>query len=767
MSARRAKLVAACALALGGAPLALSPPASASFAAAGVISGTAAQQFEEARAPALAAAGGYVAFQGSLAGVSGVWRRNLGDGAIEAVATAHDANDPQLGAPDAALAAPDAAAPSISAEGRYVAFTTTADLDPEHAAADGAPEGEPAADTGCPEVYVRDMERQPGQEGAYLLASALDGSGRGIAFSSCSEGGGAFAIAGAQAAPAVAISADGSEVAFTVLSESNLFSYPGAPGRPTPPSQVAVRNLRTDTTTVVSVTPGGEGSPAGEPAPGGGAFPSQASEGVGSLRIVSGQLGDELTASTAAISGDGGTVAWLGTDVPEQVSGSGPEIETGIGGAESGALEAEPLWRHIAGGSAAFTRRLLVDAGLDFFYNRGELGEVVRGGSFVATGDAPLFLPPALSEDGDTVAVVADAPSPAALRGVELGGVFPPQSDAYAVRVSDAASVAPQVVPLTETRDYDMPSGAPTGGFVKDVAVSPDGERVAFDSGREAMTLPALVQVSPPAGGSQAYLANLARGTLERASVAWNGEPAGGEMELLSLDGAHALVFASSATNLFYGDAIQAPEVYLAEELPAEEPPASEQLQATPLEALPQPRWVLDATATTQGDGSVLVRVHTPGAGRLAVHARAQLPARRRSPAGAPAGGRRARRSRSPRRSTHSAPRRAARRVAARHSARAAARRRERGRAGAGTLTTRTVAGGVAAAQAAATMQLRLRAASSDRSYVDGAHGLYAILHITFAAPGQRTLSVEVPATFHRTGKRRRGRAPRRAGVAP
>jgi Tol biopolymer transport system component len=693
--------------------LLLATTARADFTQATLLSGTAQLQFDQADAPALSRDGRYVAFQGSLAGISGVWRRDLESGAIEPVA---------VGEPgDPAISAPDAAGPSISETGRYIAFTTTADLEPEHTPVGGAgPEGEPAADVGCPEVYVRDMDLPASAPGAYTLASALDG-GEGIVFAgSCPSVSEGFAIAGAQAAPGVALSADGRSVAFTVLSPSDLATGP-AGATTTPASQVAVHDIEPGgTTTLVSVTP------EGQPTPDGGAFPSTESEQyirVGTAQ--SNQMGDDITGSTAAISGDGTTVAWLGTDVPAQVPGSGPEIEAGIpesSGRSAAAAEIEPLWRRIADGSAASTRRLLAGAGLDLFYYRDEDLEIVQGGSFVDTGASPvLFLAPALSEDGQSVAVISNAPRPAALDSAELYEKLP-QTDAYLVRVQDDPAVTPQVTPLTETPDYDTTTGA--YGFVKDIAISPDGSRVAFEAERTQFTLPALALVSPPATTRlpQTYEANVGLGTLQRVTSTYDGaEPVGGSAGLLSFssDG-ETLAFASTATNLFYGDAVNASQVYLTEELPSQAQVAAQQPGSMPIEPLPSPAWRLDTTAVAQADGSVLVYAQAPGAGELEVQASAQLPVPRK--ASPPKGGK-ADRARAEKPTKTAPP----------------------------ELRSRTVAHAATAAHASSELRLRLRVGAGYRALVTGKDGLYAILRVTFAAPGHVELVEKIPVTFRQT----------------
>ena len=75
------------------------------------------------------------------------------------------------------------------------------------------------------------------------------------------------------------------------------------------------------TTTLVTETP------SGEPVAGGGAFPdvytlteTRARSGPVGLSEQEQEYGDQAAGSTAAISADGSTVAWLGMNVSEQVS---------------------------------------------------------------------------------------------------------------------------------------------------------------------------------------------------------------------------------------------------------------------------------------------------------------------------------------------------------------------------------------------------------------------------------------------------------------
>lgn len=694
--------------------------ARAAFTPAALASGTEQLEFDEANAPVLSADGLYMAFQGSVAGVPGVYRRDLQTGEVELVAPG------------------DATAPSISAEGRYVAFTTTVDLEP--AKSTGEP-GEPEDDRGCPEVYVRDMnveappydEAEPQASSAYTLASAL-GEGQGIVYpggcpSSSSAG---FAVAGAQAAPGVALSADGQQVVFTVLSRSNLDAgseCPSEPDRCTEPSQVAVRNLQTRTTTLVTATP------QGLPTPEGGAFPSTWSETRSPAS--NGSVVDQPTDSTAAISADGNAVAWLGTNIPAQVPGAAMEIEEKMHsiapGQSKAGSEIEPLWRSLEDGSGAVTKRLLNGAGLDFYPQYVEPGEVVEAGSLTSSRIG-YFTAPVLSANGQTVAMIANAPSPAA--EATLIELRVPSTDAYVVHVEDSAA-PPSVTRLTNITDYD--AALPALGSIEDIAISPDGTRVAFETSRTLFDLPALALISPLStytGVYETYEANIERGTLQRVTSTYNSSEPNGNAGLLSFSGdGQTLAFASEATNLFFGDAIDASEVYSVRELPSDTQVTPQQVSATPGIELPAPVWLLNVTASAAADGSVLVHAEVPGAGKLSVSAAARIPAPRGSA------------SRSDRSHTIA-------HALASGRERSAENGRQRGGNGDMLLPQRIVAQGQRIASGPSQLQLRLRAKTAYGVLVTSKDGLYAVLSVSFAAPGHKTLVRDIPVTFHRTARK-------------
>lgn len=694
--------------------LLLAAGARAEFTLPTLLSGTSSLQFDSASSPAFSEGDEYVAFRGSLAGVPGVYRRDLRTGEIALVAGESSVN---ASAAEKLLSAPDASAPSISADGRYVAFTSAAVLDPR----DEGPTQEDA--NGCPQVYVRDMDLAPTAPGAYALASAVNGGSESLIYEKrCAAGSSTeLAIGGAQAAAGSSLSADGQEVVFTVSSPSDLNGQcTTAPVKcPTEASQVAVRDLETQTTTLVSVTPEGVSTP------GGGAFPSTDDEqrlGNSQVAIES----QEPVASSAAISADGSTVAWQGTNVPAQVP-SATDIVGGMSNFGGVALEAEPLWRRIANGLTATTMRLLNEAGLNFYFGPShENSQVVEGGAL-----APLnkvFVAPALSWDGSTVAAIANGPTSTnegSYQFAGYSGALPP-AEAYVIRVDDSPGMPPRVIPLTATPNFAA-LNAIFGG-VSDVAISPDGSRVAFNTRRTSFALASPTLVSPPAqevANAYTYVANLQLGTLQRVTSTYEGAPPEGEPGQLSFAGNDlSLAFASSASNLFYGDATPGiSQVYLTQETSSPNQVAAQSLSPAPLEALPIPTWLLSAIALPRADGSVTIDAYVPGAGKLAVHASAQLP------------------STAVRKSTKTKSRRPTA-----HKSKASK---------AIQVPARVVGQLTAVAHGSSELRSRLRVNAAYRTLVAGKDGLYCVLDLTFTAPGHAVLREEIPVTLRQVAHKR------------
>ena len=258
---------------------------------------------EYAHDAAISGNGVYVAFDGSIAGVTGVWRCDLLTGALEQVAGG------------------DAEMPSISANGQYLSFTTN-----EGASLSAITDEEPdeAPKQEAVNVYVRNMALAPGEAGAFTVVSAANGSAEPLTYHSAST------TMGASAAGRSAISADGGEVAFVTTAVSNLVAYPkleeeerarGETPQPhTPAGQVAVRYIESGRTVLVSrcYFECGEAAAAGA---------SEPVVGKGQFGAV--YLGEQLEFPVipetgqwpgASISADGSTVAWMGEDIGQQAA---------------------------------------------------------------------------------------------------------------------------------------------------------------------------------------------------------------------------------------------------------------------------------------------------------------------------------------------------------------------------------------------------------------------------------------------------------------
>ncbi|MGA2321017.1 MAG: hypothetical protein ABSG95_09810 [Solirubrobacteraceae bacterium] len=706
------------------------------------------QQALYAHDPAISGNGRYVAFDGSFGGVTGVWRRDLASRVIEKVAGG------------------DAELPSISENGQYVSFTTTARLDP-------------LLDTNSdPDVYVRNMDvpesqpceeevQQPSQPCAFTLASAANGKSEGLSY----EG---TAGHGSVAAGRSALSADGSKVAFVTTAVSNL----AGPG--TPALQVAVRDLLSKETQLVSVREDpATGLPeinaeTGEPEPvfseeGGrtyGAVYAGAGAGAPAFGPIPG-YGLALPVG-ASLSADGSTVAWMGDDIAEQAKVLPSEAHLAPG-------YTEPLWRRIADGTQAPTRRITggsdpedpacIAAGEPPIAQSPSAGEPCQGPFYVGLdeqdpglwkGGGEIDFLPQLSADGSTVAFLSQAPLLARYEGF-LAGLE--NSDLYVADMRGGLTRTQAVRPLTELASGNGADLATTGPIV-DVGISPDGTQVAFTTERTEFPLGSPAYVSPPAavpGMNELFDVDLADDTLTRVSHGFEGGPSEHPHEELgpgvdpygSADGAlspsfssdgQTLAFSSTASNLVYGDGNTPPASesgrYEKGEFDGSDafvvprisftPTATETYvsSAPPAPAL-TPQWLMAVTALTLANGSVRLYVSMPGAGRLSAAGESTV------------------------------------RVTG--HARAAARGRARGRPRT-TVATRRVASTAKAvtSPAGGVVELTLTLARSYRALALEPGGLSAAVTVSFAAPAHKTLKELIDVTFRSKAKpapaaRRRG----------
>jgi hypothetical protein len=672
---------------------------------------------------AISANGEYVAYTGSIASQPGIYRTNLATHEVQVVA---------LG--------PDTGVPSISANGQYVSFTT--DENPLT--------GEPAGE--CSSVYVRDMSKRVeagggkyiAQAGAYTLVSAKDASGESLTYAKPTVAG---QPCGAAAAYRVAINGAGSEVAFTVLSESDLA------GPQTPPDQVAVRFLDTQQTELVSATRTSlEG--AGEPqaVAGGAALVGPSTKTSALFARV------PTSASTAAISADGSTVAWMGIDVQEQTDLTTPPPAPSTGAYAD--EYAEPLWRRIAAESRAPTRGVLAGGdgsapecppsctgGLDLLFNQGVevtspllgpiLGSFLSPQGFTATGTGadPLdVVTPQLSADGLTVALLSTQPTYGEDPVYPNGEAPPPTANAFIVNMTPGLSRAQAITRLTAWASLNLKDVA-LAGPIEEIAISPDGTQVAFITARVAFPLAPPALVTPPlsqAVSGQVYVADLPAGTLEYISQGYEGEPANGGALDLSLDGdGDTIALASTATNLAYGTVDEGTSVFVTHTIGSPPGVGQQSVGPAPGDPDPSPLWSISATASRGANGSLLLYVSVPGRGILTASASATVPTTAKSSA---TGGKQKARAEQRQRAGHSARRRTAQ----------------------ATIALRRVAQAKRTAKGAEVLELRLTPAARYRSLLTKPDGLYANIALSFTAAGHARLTQTLNANFQAPAAKRR-----------
>ncbi len=617
----------------------------------GALGGGEPQQMEYAHDAAISGDGEYVAFDGSLAGVTGVWRRDLRTGALEQVAGG------------------DAEMPSISADGQYLSFTTNEGTSLP-AITDELPDEAPKQE--AVNVYVRNMALAPGEAGAFTVVSAANGSAEPLAYH------GASTTMGASAAARSAISADGSEVAFVTTAVSNLVAYPkleeeerdrGETPQPhTPADQVAVRYIESGRTVLVSrcYFECGESTAAGAAEP---------VVGRGQLGAV--YPGEPFEFPTvpetgewpgASISADASTVAWMGEEVGEQAAALPAEsLDPNY---------TEPLWRRIAPGSETATERVTggSDPGNPLCVESGEgaLGATPSAldpcqGPFVTEqgGGRPTtgvwgesrgvgdFIP-RLSADGYTVAFLSEEKLLAESLGFGPSGTGQP-SDLFTADMHPGLTRDQALTPLTEIG----PEKLTYDGAIADFEISADGEQVAFTTLRTQFPLgfPQYVDAPAPEPGlPELFDVDLRDGTLTRVTHGYAGGPSeqphktnlqeedqygappkgfGALSPAFSANG-ETLVFTSTADNLVYGDGNTPPgdapsaasangsDVFLVKPVAFAPLPTPQYVSPAPAMGT-EPTRRLGVTALSRANGSVLLYVAVPSAGTLTALARGAL----------------------------------------------------------------------------------------------------------------------------------------------
>lgn len=515
--------------------------------------------------------------------MGGVLRFDLQTRALEKVADGSFMRES-----DGALLHRGAANPSISADGRYVAFSTTLPL-------------VPADLNDNSDVYVRDMTVPlqpggtclPGPPCAYELASARDGG-----TVPASYGPPQFPVPGsnpgAEASRGVAISADGRKVVFRTEAPTDL---PASASADVAAGQVFLRDLDARTTTLVTRTSAG-GEPAG------------------------GALG-------AALSGDGTTVAWTGSRAPSQTRF--------LEGENTDPNFTYYLWRRVADGPAALTRRITGAADPD------DAACLPGFNFFNQTATGPCFGPltdpealrtsiasqlPALSADGRTVAFVTGAgPRPNATSGTGL--------DLFVTEMTPGLSRKQATVELTrDPANFDPATSSPIGS----VAMSAGGRYLALTTVRTDFSLPALrllgtVRTVPNV--RELFVVDLQERTLERISRSTAGGEIDGDVQTgatLSADGSR-VAFSSFAGNLFRGDANQRADAFVATRVAAGggEGSVDQGTGSTSTEVRRGgPRLLV--RARSRANGVVVLTISVPAAGKIKATATARTgkPSKRR-----------------------------------------------------------------------------------------------------------------------------------------
>lgn len=486
----------------------------------------------------------------------GIFRFDLETQALEKVADG-DLFDEASGA----FLRRGASNPSISADGRYVAFATAEPL--------------VAADVNDHvDVYVRDMDLAIGSPGAYDLVSARDGGDLPASYGSPSvqtPG----SEPGSDVSRGVSISADGRRVAFRTDVPTDL---PAAGAADVPAGQVFLRDREAETTTLVTAR-------------------RDLATGEMTAAPAGGAVG-------AALSADGTTVAWTGGNAGDQtrfLRGETPDASFPY-----------YLWRRVADGPSAPTRRITGLADPD-----DPACPPGAESNFDQSSTGPCYGPltdqeanrtsisgqlPALSADGFTVAFLTGAgPRPLAFTG--------PGLDLYLTRMNPGLSRKEATVELTrDTTGTDAATASPLGS----VAISADGRHLALTTVRTQFVLPVLQQLGEPRqvpGPRELYEVDLDAGTVERVTRSYSEGDIGADVlngPTLSADGSR-IAFASFAPNLFFGDANQAVDAFVAERVP-EEPP-----QPPP----PPPGTGVESTVEEERGAGIGVRVKSAAGGKV------------------------------------------------------------------------------------------------------------------------------------------------------
>jgi hypothetical protein len=510
----------------------------------------------------------------------GIFRYDRDTGDIQLVA---DGSETRVDGPDKGTRIfRGAENPSVSADGRYVVFSTAQQLVPQ--------------DTNeNVDVYVRDMDvpltanRQ--DSGAYTLVSAKNGGEEPATYAPRSPplpG----ANPGADVWPNTAISANGRYVVFRTTELAS--DLPDHSAVDTPAGDLFVRDLQAKTTTLVSRNMTTATYTSGDP--------------------VGGAVGP------ASISADGSTVSWVSENT---------ELQTRF-------LPGEPLvntlqyylWRRWEEPKAV-TRRITGIADLDDSEcHEGE--EITQNPVEFGPCYGPLTEPestkipisgaaPGLSADGYTVVfLVSTALRPDIAKPASLD-IF---LTSMRAGVSRKAGTKELTLAATGSSGRALPS-------IESLALSQDGSTIAFTTLRDSFILaePAPVGTFRPEPiVRDLYVIHVQERTLERAVVDYEGgEPneSFGLDPTLSEDGS-TVAFVSAASNLIFSDANNVSDAFTASlESPAgtSAPPVGVNSTQSGFSLIATASPELGLSIKRAKDGGLIVLVETPAAGKLTARA--------------------------------------------------------------------------------------------------------------------------------------------------
>jgi hypothetical protein len=284
----------------------------------------------------------------------------------------------------------------------------------------------------------------------------------------------------------------------------------------------------------------------------------------------------------------------------------------------------------------------------------------------------------------------------------------------------------------------ELASGNPniTGGFapITDFGVSPDGTEIALSTARTAFPLGSPSFVSPQAPRpemEEVYDIDLASDTITRVTHGYAAEteqsqPGGALVEQTEAgspsfsDDGNLVAFSSAAINLSFGDGNRASSVFVVSRKRFAAEVVQQFVSVPPPAPNTNPSWLLGVSARSRRDGSVVLEVQTPGAGRLAASASGAVRIRSRS------------------------------HVARRGHGRSASPGRR-----AGThVATRRVASVARNAPGEGLVALTLVLQRPYRTLAAARGGLSASVNLTFTSAGHATLYARVPVAFVRVASR-------------